>query len=135
MNFSLPFFVPVNWLLLLIPIPNLITDKGLKSCPKLNCVMACPFGLKTDENNCTICECANVCLNHQCPLGQNCTEEKGHCRKQNFCYPIPKCSSTSGYIFILHFFFLFNTISKPTNRSIGLIEIYCILYEVYKYWI
>ncbi|CAD5112811.1 DgyrCDS2023 [Dimorphilus gyrociliatus] len=62
-----------------------------RPCPIQECVMACRYGQKLDENNCTICECANICTDHQCPSDANCTEDKSHCGEGEACYPIPKC--------------------------------------------
>jgi len=52
------------------PCPPLAVCEPL--CPLMMCKMHCPWGMKKDDNGCSMCACAHPCDNNTCGKGERC---------------------------------------------------------------
>ncbi|KHJ87891.1 WAP-type 'four-disulfide core [Oesophagostomum dentatum] len=71
-----------------------------RSCPVRVCDKQCPFGQRSDNEGCSVCDCVMPCELVQCQAGFICRMVQPRCYTKS-CAPIPRCKET---IVIFYFY-------------------------------
>ncbi|KAK6751801.1 hypothetical protein RB195_003304 [Necator americanus] len=65
-----------------------------RSCPVRACNKHCPFGLRTDNDGCSLCDCVTPCDMVQCQAGFVCRMVEPRCYTKE-CAAVPRCIPNS----------------------------------------
>ncbi|PIC34118.1 hypothetical protein B9Z55_013866 [Caenorhabditis nigoni] len=61
-----------------------------RPCPTRVCAVNCPYGFKSDNEGCPICDCISPCEYMNCPAGNVCRMMPVKCSSKE-CRPVAKC--------------------------------------------